>query len=528
MKSVLKGFINFLFLFLVLCFTFISQAWATEIQSIRSYVNTDKTRVVIDIDKKPVYTTALSSKHFNIRIKNLKNYKTSPKQLTFNRKTCLASFQKALDGDDVRYLFDRGSCGEPEFFLLAPQKGTSNYRIVIDFPHSGEGNVAISQSQDTRSLQELERDLFIECSSAGKDGLRSMSKEQADTYSKKLAKLREDYAKQTIAQQQERQRKNNQNRDYETVADAKAPPSPVQAAPIARPFIIAIDPGHGGKDPGAIGNRGVREKNVTLGISQALVRYINSNPKFRGILTRNKDVFVSLDARSEIARRRKADLLISIHADSVASKSSTARGVTVLVLSENRATRENGKILRNKQSGKLLGGASEVLDQSVGNPYLAATILDMSSTNTRSEGYLLGKEILSKLGTFTHLRKTSPIHASLAVLKAPDIPSLLVETGYLSNRYEEIQLNQPNYQKQIAYHIYQGINSYYLKYPAKKLQSRVESAARSRSSGRTVKVLAGDSLSKIAKRYNISVSDLKKVNALGSDVVHKGQTLYLP
>ena len=93
MKSVLKGFINFLFLFLVLCFTFISQAWATEIQSIRSYVNTDKTRVVIDIDKKPVYTTALSSKHFNIRIKNLKNYKTSPKQLTFNRKTCLASFR---------------------------------------------------------------------------------------------------------------------------------------------------------------------------------------------------------------------------------------------------------------------------------------------------------------------------------------------------------------------------------------------------------------------------------------------------
>ena len=362
----------------------VSVAYATEIQSIRSYVNTDKTRVVIDVDKKPVYTTALSVKNFNIRVKNLSNAKSAPNKLSLNGKSCLLSFNKALDGDDVRYLFGRGTCGDPEFFLLAPQKGTSNYRIVIDFPHSGTGNAAIAQSSDTRTLKERERDLFIACSSASKDGLRTMTKAQADDYSKKLAVLREEYARQTVAQQQAQAKREAQNRDDETVSEAKAPPTPVQASPIARPFIIAIDAGHGGKDPGAIGKRGVREKNVTLAISQALVKYINSNPKFRGVLTRNKDIYLTLDGRSEIARKRKADLLISIHADSVASNSSSARGASVWVLSENRASRENGKILKNKQSTKLLGGAGEVLEQSVGNPYLAATIVDMSSTNTRS------------------------------------------------------------------------------------------------------------------------------------------------
>ncbi|MDY6469745.1 MAG: N-acetylmuramoyl-L-alanine amidase, partial [Succinivibrio dextrinosolvens] len=297
-----------------------------------------------------------------------------------------------------------------------------------------------------------------------------------------------------------------------------------------RPFIIAIDAGHGGKDPGAIGKRGVREKNVTLAISKALVSYINSNKSFRGTLIRSSDIFIDLDRRSEIARKRKADLLISIHADSVASGSSTARGASVLVLSENRAERENGKILKNHKQTQLIGGAGEVMDQSVGNPYLATAILDMSSTNSRSEGNLLAKEILRSLGSFTHLRKSQPISASLAVLKSPDIPSLLIETGYLSNRYEEIQLNQPNYQKQIAYHIYLGIKSYYEKYPAQKIKSRQESYARTKKMGgkRSITVKKGESLSIIANRYGTTVSEIKKLNSLKKDTLSVGQILYLP
>ena len=206
----------------------------------------------------------------------------------------------------------------------------------------------------------------------------------------------------------------------------------------------------------------------------------------------------------------------------------------MLVLSENRAVRENGKILRNNKQKKLIGGAGEVMDQSVGNPYLATAILDMSSTNSRSEGNLLAQEILHQLSAFTHVRKSQPIKASLAVLKAPDIPSLLIETGYLSNRYEEIQLNQPNYQKQIAYRIYLGIKSYYEKYPAQKLRSRQESYARTKNmtnnkgTTKSVTVKKGESLGLIAKRYGTTTAQLKKLNSLKSDTVHVGQVLYLP
>ena len=211
------------------------------------------------------------------------------------------------------------------------------------------------------------------------------------------------------------------------------------------------------------------------------------------------------------------------------SGSSTARGASILVLSENRASRENNKNIRNGSSKHLLG-VGEVMDQSVGNPYLATALVDMSSTNSRSEGNLLAKEILNSLSRFTHVRKTSPISRSLAVLKAPDIPSLLIETGYLSNRYEEIQLNQPNYQKQIAYRIYLGIKSYYEKYPAQKIKSRQESYARTKNvkGKKSVTVKKGESLSIIARRYGTTVTAIKKLNNLNSTNVHVGQTIYIP
>ena len=294
-------------------------------------------------------------------------------------------------------------------------------------------------------------------------------------------------------------------------------------------FTLVIDAGHGGKDPGAIGKRGVREKNVTLAIATQLAKYVNSNPRFRGRLIRSTDVFVDLDKRSEIARGYKADILISIHADSVASGSS-ARGASIWVLSNNRAQRENNKVLQGDGSSELLSGVSEVLSSTdKQNPYLAATILSMSSDNTRSEGYNMGQEILDKLGKFTKLHKKQPIHASLAVLKSPDIPSLLIETGFLSNRYEEIQLNQPNYQKQIAYCIYQGIVSYYEKYTVQRIKTRVESAIRT-GSARTVThtVQKGDSLSVLAQRYNSSVSLIKARNQLKNDNIRIGQKLEIP
>ena len=565
----------------MVCCTFTEVASAYAIKSVRSFHNAQKTRVVLDLDSKPNYATSLSQNRavFSIRVRNLSKAALSPSNVPLSSQSCVRGVQRRIEKNDVRYLFSLNRCAVPKIFVLAPKGGNNDYRLVIDFENSSEAtfsanatvkntvtktasngtvikDTVVSTSKTvngkldtTVPLSTYERDLFIKYTTVSKDGFRSMSTANAAKYQQELAKLRSDYKKAQAQKTSEQGRvkttitkntKTNtktkiQSHDVEElVSDASAPPVPVQATPVSRPFIIAIDAGHGGKDPGAIGKRGVREKNVTLAISKALYSYINSNKQFRGTLTRSRDVFVDLDRRSEIARLRKADLLISIHADSVASGSSTARGASVLVLSENRAVRENGKILRNNKQKKLIGGAGEVMDQSVGNPYLATAILDMSSTNSRSEGNLLAQEILHQLSAFTHVRKSQPIKASLAVLKAPDIPSLLIETGYLSNRYEEIQLNQPNYQKQIAYRIYLGIKSYYEKYPAQKLRSRQESYARTKNmtknggTAKSVTVKKGESLGLIAKRYGTTIAQLKKINSLKSDTVHVGQVLYLP
>lgn len=565
----------------MVCCTFTEVASASAIKSVRSFHNAQKTRVVLDLDSKPNYATSLSQNRavFSIRVRNLSKAALSPSNVPLSSQSCVRGVQRRIEKNDVRYLFSLNRCAVPKIFVLAPKGGNNDYRLVIDFENSSEATFSANETvkntvtktasngtvikdtvvstsktvngklDTTVPLSTYERDLFIKYTTVSKDGFRSMSTANAAKYQQELAKLRSDYKKAQAQKTSEQGRvkttitkntKTNtktkiQSHDVEElVSDASAPPVPVQATPVSRPFIIAIDAGHGGKDPGAIGKRGVREKNVTLAISKALYSYINSNKQFRGTLTRSRDVFVDLDRRSEIARLRKADLLISIHADSVASGSSTARGASVLVLSENRAVRENGKILRNNKQKKLIGGAGEVMDQSVGNPYLATAILDMSSTNSRSEGNLLAQEILHQLSAFTHVRKSQPIKASLAVLKAPDIPSLLIETGYLSNRYEEIQLNQPNYQKQIAYRIYLGIKSYYEKYPAQKLRSRQESYARTKNmtknggTAKSVTVKKSESLGLIAKRYGTTIAQLKKLNSLKSDTVHVGQVLYLP
>lgn len=534
-------------------------AQANTLKTIRSYHNEEKTRLVVELVDKPNYSTAINASKsvFVIRLRALSNYISVPSSIPLSKQSCAILQSKKLDNKDVRYIFDISKCQSPKVFTLAPSKNSKVYRLVLDFyqdkNETKSGSVSNSKGSPLVNgidlsvpLKTYERDLFIKYSKSSSDGFRTMSTSDAALYQKELKKLRADYQSAQALDKKQSQKKvaattskSVKTKSTKTVAkqeiedivtETSAPPVPVAVSSVTTPFIIAIDAGHGGKDPGAIGKRGVKEKNVTLAISKALVNYINSNKQFRGTLIRSSDVFIDLDKRSEIARRRKADLLISIHADSVESGSSTARGASVLVLSERRANRENDKILRQNKQTKLIGGAGEVMDQSVGNPYLATAILDMSSTNSRSEGNLLAKEILAKLKAFTHVRKSEPISASLAVLKSPDIPSLLIETGYLSNRYEEIQLNQPNYQKQIAYRIYLGIKSYYEKYPAQKIKSRQESYARTSSiqGKKSIRVQKGQSLSAIANKYGTSVKKIKDLNKLKSNTLQIGQVLYLP
>lgn len=549
----------FFIFFSVLLWVFLgTSAYADNIMRVRAFSNSDKTRVVLDLDFEPKYSTALNDNgaSFVVRVNDVDNYRSAPNSLELESRSVIKKFTKNLSGDDVRYIFDLQGSGTPNVFVLKPMDGR-NYRLVLDFPHTASERTPAKEPEEVKVLDQqtasklkgtgqgagippvkvitiddadaAENALLSSLSTVGSDGIRTMTPAQVQAYQERMAQLRnQQAAQQALAKQQDQQKPKAQTE--EEVQDTPAPPSPLPVSlPEPNPYIIAIDAGHGGKDPGAIGKRGVREKNVTLAIATQLAKYVNSNPRFRGRLIRSTDVFVDLDKRSEIARSYKADILISIHADSVASGSS-ARGASIWVLSNNRAQRENNKVLQGDGSSELLSGVSEVLSSTdKQNPYLAATILSMSSDNTRSEGYNMGQEILDKLGKFTKLHKKQPIHASLAVLKSPDIPSLLIETGFLSNRYEEIQLNQPNYQKQIAYCIYQGIVSYYEKYTVQHIKTRVESAIRT-GSARTVThtVQKGDSLSVLAQRYNSSVSLIKARNQLKNDNIRIGQKLEIP
>ncbi|WP_375055830.1 N-acetylmuramoyl-L-alanine amidase [Zobellella sp. DQSA1] len=310
-------------------------------------------------------------------------------------------------------------------------------------------------------------------------------------------------------------------------ADSSRAPQQVvrSAAPVGqKEIVVAIDPGHGGEDPGAIGPRKNREKHITLSVSRRLAELINQEPGMRAVLTRTGDYFVNLNQRSEIARKAKADLLLSIHADSVANQG--PRGASVWVLSSNRANREMASWLeKQERQSELLGGVGEVISQTDGNPYLTRTFLDLSMDRSRADSYAISEHILSAMGRVVRLHKSKPEHASLAVLKSPDIPSILIEAGFISNPQEEQLLITADHQQKIAQAVFNGVKSYYRQNPPSGTMMASQPA---QGGARQHTVRSGESLSLIAQRYGISVSLLKGHNRLQSDVVRIGQVLDIP
>ncbi|AFH94224.1 N-acetylmuramoyl-L-alanine amidase AmiB [Providencia stuartii] len=230
----------------------------------------------------------------------------------------------------------------------------------------------------------------------------------------------------------------------------------------AKQVVIAIDAGHGGKDPGAIGKNGYREKDVTLSVARKLYAKLEADPMFKPAMTRDGDYFISVSGRSDVARKKGANMLVSIHADS--APNSSARGASVWVLSNRRANSELGNWLeqREKQS-ELLGGAGDAL--SGADPYLSQAVLDLQFGHSQRVGYDVAVQVLHQLRKVGNIHKRSPEHASLGVLRSPDIPSILVETGFISNSAEEQLLKSNDYQEKVAEAIHQGLRQYFLVNP---------------------------------------------------------------
>jgi N-acetylmuramoyl-L-alanine amidase len=242
----------------------------------------------------------------------------------------------------------------------------------------------------------------------------------------------------------------------------KTTEEPQEADPkLERMITVAIDPGHGGEDPGALGANGSHEKTITLAIAKKLKAKIDAVPGMKAVLTRDGDYFVSLNGRVVKARKLQADLFVSIHADAFIRPD--ARGSSVFALSERGATSTMARYLAKKENeSDLIGGVS--LDDK--DPNLARTLLDLSQTATINDSLKLGKAVLGHIGKINILHKNAVEQAGFAVLKSPDIPSILVETAFISNPEEERRLNSPEYQDKLTKAILAGIKNYFASNPA--------------------------------------------------------------
>ena len=258
----------------------------------------------------------------------------------------------------------------------------------------------------------------------------------------------------------------------ETVNEIKAE-RPRQGKPIVdRLVTITLDPGHGGEDPGAVGRGGSYEKHVTLAVAKRLKAKIDAEPNMRAVLTRETDFFVPLHMRVQKARRIQSDLFVSIHADAFTRPD--ANGSSVFTLSESGASSSAARYLAQKEnSADLIGG----VNIGVKDPMLARTLLDLSQTATISDSLKLGRAVLNEIGGINRLHKESVEQAGFAVLKAPDIPSILIETAFISNPEEERKLNDDGYQDKMAEAIINGIRKYFAKNPplAKSRLARLDS-----------------------------------------------------
>ncbi|MGY4492095.1 N-acetylmuramoyl-L-alanine amidase [Pseudomonas sp. TE3610] len=304
----------------------------------------------------------------------------------------------------------------------------------------------------------------------------------------------------------------------------------IKLAPVPngkRDIIVAIDAGHGGEDPGASGSRGQHEKDITLSIARELQRQINGEKGFRAELTRTGDYFIPLRQRTEIARKKGADLFVSIHAD--AAPSSAAVGASVFALSERGATSETARWLADSENrSDLIGGAGAVsLDDK--DKMLAGVLLDLSMTASLSSSLNVGQKVLSNIGRVTPLHKARVEQAGFMVLKSPDIPSILVETGFISNAGEAAKLQSSSHQQALARSITSGVRQFFQQNPPPGTYIAWLRDSGKLAQGPTEHVVRpGETLPMLAVRYNQSVATLRSANNLTTDELKIGQTLNIP
>ena len=409
----------------------------------------------------------------------------------------------------TRLVFDLDSTLEHRIFTLENPD-----RVVVDLSDSElRGSFDILTLVDTpiasiRSATRNETDVRIVFDLRGKVQPRSFVLGRNEQYGNRLVI---DLYDQDAAPGTPRQSPNHSVKDLD---DSK------------RDIVIAVSAGHGGEDPGAIGVSRLQEKDVVLKISREVVNLIDAIPGYRAVMIREGDYYVGLREQIDIAKEHNADLFIAIHAD--AHTSSSAAGSTIYALSQRGATSEQARRLAAKENAADLIGGVGTVSLSDKDAVLRSVLLDLSITGTIATSLEIGDQVIHALGKVVDMRRHNVEQAAFVVLKSPDIPSLLVESGYITNPRDAKNLDSPTWRRQFANALVNGITSWFHDRPPRgTLISWQKEHGQNFAPGLHV-VGRGDSLSMIAARYDVSLDSLKDYNGLSSNVIQVGQELKIP
>ncbi len=450
-------------------------AAATEIRSVRLWRAPDNTRLVFDLSG-PVQHSVFTLAAPNRIVIDVNGAQLSTKldQLSLNNTPITGVRAAQRSPTDLRLVLDLSAVVTPKSFTLAPNQ-QYGHRLVVDLFDQEAGAPSTPQAPQVTQAPAVATAPVPVVTAPG-------------------------------------------------TAPAKLPPVPGGK----RDIVVAIDAGHGGEDPGALGpGRKIFEKNVTLAIAKELQRQINAEKGFRGELVRTGDYFIPLRKRTEIARKKGADLFVSIHAD--AAPRAAAFGASVYALSERGATSETARWLADAENqSDLIGGAGNVsLDDK--DRMLAGVLLDLSMTASLSSSLNVGQKVLSNMGHITPLHKRRVEQAGFMVLKSPDIPSILVETGFISNPNEAQKLSTLGHQQALARSITSGVRQFFQQNPPPGTYiAMLRDSGKIAAGPREHVVTSGESLALIAQRYQVSLSALRSANSLRSDTIKVGQTLSIP
>ncbi|UJP06255.1 MAG: N-acetylmuramoyl-L-alanine amidase [Nitrosomonas sp.] len=427
-------------------FSFNVSAANETIKTARIGLTPDFTRITLESNRPLDYELSMLDNPYRIVI-DLNNTQVTP---------VLASLSQQIDAIDpfvqrvrvgqfkshvTRLVFDLKANVVPRTFVIAP-KDNYGYRLVLDVQHPGKVLPAAPQTQPDIIV---DRDFAV-------DSLDQLVASLSQTVPQKTA-IQPAAVPLPLSKPQSSQT----NR-----VDTAIAVSSIKNSKVPRILIVAIDPGHGGKDPGAVGNQGTYEKDITLAIAKKLKTRIDQESNMRAVLTRTGDYYVSLPQRRVNARKANADLFISIHAD--ANPKAHAHGSSVFTLSEHGATSTTASWLANKENSvdDLMGG----IDIAEKSRDIKELLIDLSFNATINDSAKLAEYILKQLSGINHLHKRNVEQAGFAVLKSPDIPSILVETAFLSNPKEEVKLRSTGYQDKMADAMFLGIKKYFADNPA--------------------------------------------------------------